>query len=124
NTPFVSNATFAIGFTAIYTAAMHSHKLTAVQNPENYNSIRNLIDSITDSSESNQYEIFVPNGTWNEVDWQGKVGVKIIGESRDGTIIKLDPQGTMATEIAPANYAFPTEAGKNLSNVNVNFMHI
>src|SRR5690606_14258067 len=62
NTPFISDATFAICFTVIYTAAMHTQKLSAVQNPENYNSIRNLIDSITDSSESNQYEIFVPTG--------------------------------------------------------------
>lgn len=99
-------------------------KITAVKNAENYNSIRNLINSLTDASEAKQYEVFVPKGTWNEIDWKGKKWVKIIGESRDETIINLDPLGTMAAKTIPADYSFPAEVGKALNTVNSIYLHI
>ena len=100
------------------------NKITAVKNPENYNSIRNLISSITDATEINQYEIFVPEGTWNEYDWQGKKYVKIVGSLNGKSIINIDPLGSMASFLAPSNLHFATEAGKTLNNVSQYARHI
>ena len=104
--------------------SININKITAVKNPENYNSIRNLISSITDATEINQYEIFVPEGTWNEYDWQGKKYVKIVGSLNGKSIINLDPLGTMASFLAPSNLHFATEAGKTLNNVVKYARHI
>jgi|GEM_PF-3485365 len=100
------------------------NKITAVQNAENFNSIRNLVASITDAGPYNIYEIYIPAGIWNEYDWPGKKYVKMIGSVAGGTIINLDPKGTMASFVAPADIHFSAEAGKTLNNVNQPALHI
>lgn len=100
------------------------NKVVPVRNANNYNSIRETINSITDASEFNRYEINVPNGEWFEVDIQGKKWVEIIGEDRDKTIIYCDSTLTDAKYVAPSDYSYPAEAGKQLNSINPIYLHV
>ena len=125
---FVQNASFAYGFEVARNKQTERittiNKIKAIKNAENYNSVRNLIAGITDASPTNQYEIYIPAGTWNEFDWQGKKYVKIFGDISGKTIINLDPLGVMATNVVPSNFSFPTENGKTINNVVQYARHI
>ena len=70
------------------------------------------------------YDIYIGKGTWNEYDWQGKKYVRLFGDVAGGTIINMDPLGTMASFVAPANVHYPAEAGKTLNNVVQAARHI
>lgn len=123
----VADASFAIGFEVFeekYERKVKTTRIVATHNAGNYNAIRDIVTGISDASEFNQYEVFVPKGTWPEIDWKGKKWVKIIGESRDETIINLDPLGTMSAKISPADYSYAWEAGKALNTINSNALHI
>ena len=100
------------------------NKITAVKNPQNYNSIRDLVKGITDASEDNQYEVYVPPGVWNEYDLKGKKWVKVIGDLSGKTVLNLDPTGTMSSNIAPADSAYASEAGKTLGSINPIYLHV
>lgn len=97
------------------------NKITATRNPENYNSIRNIIKAIIDASDLNEYEITIPNGEWLEADIQGKKNVYLVGQSKDA-VIKFDAE-IMASYVAPADYSYPSEAGKLFSAIALNLRH-
>ena len=99
-------------------------RVTAVRNANNYNSIRELMSSITDASEQKNYEIFVPDGEWFEFDLQGKKYVKIIGQSRDKTILYCDGTSTNPLHVAPADFSYPAEAGKQIASINLIYKHV
>jgi hypothetical protein len=126
----VENASFSLGFEVSRNTSNNNdnnvvvNKIRAVKNVENYNSIRNLITSITDANEFNVYEVFIPKGTWNEFDWHGKKYVKLFGDISGKTIINLDPLGSMAEKLVPDDFSFPTEIGKTISNVVQYARHI
>ena len=100
------------------------NRITAVKNSENYNSIRNLLKTINDASDSNLYEIFVPKGVWNEYDIQGKKHVKLIGDINGETVLNLDPLGVMADNIVPDDAHFASEIGKKLKDTVQYSRHI
>ena len=99
-------------------------RVTAVRNANNYNSIRELMSSITDASAQKNYEIFVPDGEWFEFDLQGKKYVKIIGQSRDKTILYCDGTSTNPLHVAPADFSYPAEAGKQIASINLIYKHV
>ncbi|WP_407533817.1 PemB family protein [Elizabethkingia miricola] len=90
------------------------------KNLANYNSIRNILDTITDASEKNRYVLFVPNGIYPECDLQGKAFVKIIGESQEGVIITC--QGN-STSVSPSDYSYPAYANKPLNEIPREYLH-
>ncbi|MGE9312894.1 hypothetical protein ACLOAU_14700 [Niabella sp. CJ426] len=95
--------------------------VTAVQNANNWNSIRDICNGLVDASEYKKYIVYVPNGTWNETDWQGWGDhIRIIGQSREYTIINCDGTDTNPTHILPSDYSMPGEAGKQIAAASSN----
>ncbi|MEI8086563.1 MAG: hypothetical protein WCG93_10150 [Paludibacter sp.] len=76
--------------------------ITATRNVADFNSIREIINTITDASESKIYRIHVPIGRWFECDLQGKEFVEIIGSDKLGTVLYCD--GT-STKLTPTGYS-------------------
>ena len=99
-------------------------RVTAVRNANNYNSIRELMSSITDASPTKQYEIFIPDGEWFEFDLQGKKYVKLVGQSRDKTILYCDGNSTNPLHVAPSDFSYPAEAGKQIANIDLIYKHV
>ena len=98
------------------------NKITATRNASSYNSIRELINSITDASETNRYEIFVPNGNWFEVDIRPKKWVKILCES-EKTIIFCNATDTSPLLTLPNDYQYISERGKQLASADRMAIH-
>ncbi|AZA60772.1 hypothetical protein [Chryseobacterium indoltheticum] len=99
-------------------------RITLTKNSDDYNSLRNLISSITDASYYKRYVIFVPNGIWFESDLQGKKYVLAIGQSRENTIILCDGNSTNPIHITPADYSYPAEANKQIATVPLTNKHV
>ncbi|MBQ0138331.1 MAG: hypothetical protein KBT36_03470 [Kurthia sp.] len=99
------------------------NRITLTRNSENYNSLRNLINSIDDASENNQYEIFVPDGEYFEVDIWGKKHVKIIGESLNA-VLYMDSTDLDPKYVAPDDYYFTPARGVHLSEVEQAYLHV
>lgn len=95
-------------------------RITATRNAENYNSIRNIMNSISDASEYNKYEIFVPIGKWFECDIQGKEFVSIIGEDRERTILYCDGA---SSKVTPSDYTYAKYSDKPLSSIPQQYKH-
>ena len=98
------------------------NKITATRNANNFNSIRELINSITDASETNRYEVFVPNGEWFEVDIHPKKWVKILCESKD-TVIFCNATDTNPLLTLPNDYQYVSERGKQLASADRMAIH-
>lgn len=98
------------------------NNITATRNASNYNSIRDLINSITDASETNKYEIFVENGNWFEVDIHPKKWVKILCESED-TIIFCNATDTASFLTLPDDYQHVSERGKQIASADRMAIH-
>ena len=102
-------------------------KLTAVQNANNWNSIRDLAMTCKqDASRFKKYEILVPNGTWNECDW-GNFGefVSIKGQDRYLTIINCDGTDTNVNHVVPGDYiGSGAYAGLQFAAVPKNWRHL
>lgn len=90
------------------------------KNLANYNSIRNILDTITDANERNRYVVLIPNGVYPECDLQGKAFVKLIGESKDGVIITCDGNSSL---ISPSDYSYPAYANMQLIDIPREFLH-
>lgn len=100
------------------------NKITATRNANNYNSIRDLVKSITDATQYNQYEITVPNGEWFEYDLQMKKYIKLFGQERDKTILYCDGNNTDPKYVAPTDSYYLSEAGKQLATIAQNYLHV
>ena len=96
-------------------------KIIAAPNESGQDAIRDILNSITDASPSNQYMIFVPKGRWFECDIQGKQYVKIIGEDRDNTVLYCD--GLSTDKFIPENYSHGLTPGTPLSEVPLSQKH-
>ena len=96
------------------------HRIVATRNQADFNSIRDIINSITDASASNRYEIIVPRGRWFECDIQGKEYVSIIGEDREETILYCD--GT-STKLTPSGYAYADYSNQPLNTLSQSYKH-
>ena len=96
-------------------------RITATRNAADFNSIREIINSITDASESKRYVIFVPNGRWFECDLQGKPFVSIVGEDRIKTVIYCD--GT-SDKVTPNDYFFAGYRGVPLNTIPQGNKHV
>ena len=95
--------------------------IVATRNVADYNSIREIIASITDATPSHKYIVFVPVGRWFECDIQGKENVSIVGEDRERTILYCD--GT-SSNLTPDGYSYPAVgSGVALSSVNQQYKH-
>lgn len=94
-------------------------RIVATRNEQNFNSIRELIESLPADS-NHPYEIFVPKGRWHECDLRGKKYVYIIGEDMYETIIYNDG---LSNNITPNNYPFGL-GGKPLNEIPKDFKHI
>lgn len=88
--------------------------ITATRNAANFNSIREIVNSINDANAKNQYIILVPKGEWFECDLNGKDFVKIIGESRDETILYCD--GT-SSNVTPSDYSLSAYQNTPLNQI-------
>lgn len=84
--------------------------IVATRNAANYNSIREIMNGITDASATKKYIIFVPNGEWFECDIIGKKYVSIVGEDREKTILYSDG---LSDKLTPTDYSW----GAQFSNV-------
>lgn len=98
------------------------NKITATRNANNYNSLREIIGSITDASETNKYEIFVENGDWFEVDLKPKKWVKIVCRS-EKTIIYCDATSEEARYVLPDDYQYVSERGKQIASADRMAIH-
>ena len=97
------------------------HHITATRNTSNYNSIREIMESITDADKDNQYVVHIPNGEWFECDIVGKKYVTLEGEDREKTILYCD--GT-SSNLTPSNYGWGSQyANKALVQLDKNFKH-
>lgn len=94
--------------------------IVATRNAADYNSIRNIMDGITDASAANPYTIIVPKGRWFESDIHGKQYVTIIGEDREESIIYCD--GT-SSNVTPNDYSYPNYANMALSEIPTAYKH-
>lgn len=99
------------------------NKITLTRNANDYNSLRDVIKNITDATEWNQYEIYVPNGVYFEVDLQGKKFVKVFGEDINKTILLTDATNTDPKYILPNDYVFPSERGKQIAAAQQHLVH-
>lgn len=88
-----------------------------------YNAIRTLAEKLyLQADYYNRYEIHIAEGTYTESDWKGfGKYVKIRGYNRDNCIIQFNGN---STQILPADYSFPTEAGKAANTVVKGLKHI
>lgn len=98
-----------------------THRIVATRNAEDYNSIRELLDSITDASEFNRYQIIIPRGRWFESDLRGKKWVELIGEDREESILYCD--GT-SDKMTPSNYAYADYSNKPLNEISSIYKHV
>ena len=98
-----------------------THKIVATRNADDYNSIRELVDSITDASEYNRYQIIIPRGRWFESDLRGKKWVELIGEDREESILYCD--GT-SDKITPPNYAYGDYSNMPLNTISSIYKHV
>ena len=96
------------------------NRIVATRNQADFNSIREIMNSITDASASNRYEIIVPRGRWFECDIQGKEYVSIIGEDREETILYCD--GT-STNLTPSGYAYADYSNQPLNTLSQSYKH-
>jgi len=97
------------------------NRITVTRNANNYLSIRETIMNITDASEGNRYEVYVPAGLWYEVDIQTKEWVDIY--IQPGAIVECDSNLTDAKFVIPANYPYPSEIGKQWNTVDFSLLH-
>ena len=100
------------------------NKIVVERNVADYNSIRGVVNSITDASEKNQYIVSVPAGEWKECDLFAKDFVTIVGAGILNTIIINDPLGSMSSKLTPSDYYFPGESNKQLHLVDKQLRHI
>lgn len=88
-------------------------RVVATRNADDFNSIRELALTLEPYANYwNRYEIFVNNGEWREMDWQGWGDyIKIVGESMISTLILCDGLWTDAKY--KTDDLFPYEAYRN-----------
>ena len=96
-------------------------EITATRNAANFNSIREIINSITDASSEKRYIIHVPVGEWFECDIQGKDYVSIIGEDRERTILYCDG---LSDNVTPSDYSYAANANTALNAVSKIYKHV
>lgn len=95
-------------------------KIVVERNADDFNSVRDVINSITDASASKRYVVYVPKGRWFECDLDGKDYVEIVGEGIGDTILYCDG---MSSKVAPSGYAYSAQVGKPLSEIDANYKH-
>ena len=91
----------------------------ASRNDKNYNSIRDLMQSLP-ASASQRYVIYVPKGRWFECDILGSPYIRIIGEDKDETILYCDGNAEVTT---PSDYSFANYANTRLVDVPKEYKH-
>lgn len=100
-----------------------TNKIIVGRNTDNYNSIKNTMEAITDNSFYNRYEIYVPNGNWFELDIRGKKYVKLVCES-SLSVIYCDATSTDAKYVVPIGYPYASEVGKQIATVSSTLLHV
>ena len=95
--------------------------ITATRNEEDYNSIRDLVKSITDASYYKRYRIHIPAGRWFECDLNGKKYTELIGEGIGKTIIYND---TTSSNLTPSDYSFSQSAEQELNSISRMTTHV
>lgn len=78
--------------------------VTVAPSGGDYTSVRAAVNSITDATIFNKYKVFVKNGTYDEIDIETKDYVDIVGESKDGVILRCDG---LSSSLAPSGYGLP-----------------
>jgi|GEM_PF-2770116 len=111
------NAINLLGATSTYKL----NKITVTRNANDFLSIRETIMNITDASEGNRYEVYVPAGLWYEVDIQTKEWVDVY--VLPGAIVECDSNLTDAKYVIPTNYPYPSEIGKQWNTVDFSLLH-
>ena len=107
--------------TNLENGTINSTVITATRNAADYNSIREIVNSITDASSTNRYIILVPVGRWFESDLSGKPYVEIVGEDRERTVLYCD--GTDTEKTIPTGYHYTQYIGETLANVPSDYKH-
>jgi len=100
--------------------SIKENNITATRNLENYNSIRGIVNSITDASSRNIYKILIPKGEWFESDLTGKPFVELIGEDSSETILYCDGN---STKLSPADYSMSAYANQPLNTIPQDLKH-
>lgn len=98
-------------------------EITVERNAEDYNSIRNLLSTLSPSY-YNRYIVKVPKGRWFECDLLGVKGsfdyLKIVGEDMFETIIYCD--GT-SDKLTPTDYSVSGKGGQPLNSIDRIYKH-
>jgi hypothetical protein len=98
-------------------------EITVERNAEDYNSIRNLLSTLSPSY-YNRYIVKVPKGRWFECDLLGVRGsfdyLKIVGEDMFETIIYCD--GT-SDKLTPTDYSVSGKGGQPLNSMSRIYKH-
>ena len=96
--------------------------IIATRNINDFNSIRELMVSISDATDEHQVRIIVPEGEWRECDIIGKQNVIIEGAGIDKTIIYND--GTNSELRVPSDYSFTQYGNLFLSSIPQQYKHV
>lgn len=105
----------------LYNINVEYVEITATRNIADFNSIRDILATITDATDSKRYIVNVPAGEWFECDIQGKKYVEIIGAGIDKTVIYCDGESTKET---PADYSIQAYKNMQLNNISRGDKHI
>ena len=97
------------------------NQIVATRNASDFNSIRELMNSITDATYLNQYLILIPKGRWFECDIQGKEFITLVGEDKNETVLYCDGN---STKVTPLDYSFGGQGGKPLNTVSKMNKHV
>jgi hypothetical protein len=108
-----------------YISGEDSRLITVNKKGGNFSTIKEAVDSITDSSESNRYQILVGPGEFmeQEIDMVGKPYVSVVGSTIQTTIIKPLTQAQNIFSIGEYNelsFLWLEGAGVGYAGVDVN----
>jgi len=92
--------------TPFYKASPEIEDIIVTRNANNFNSIRELMATITNATEIHKVRIVVPEGEWRECDIVGKQNVIIEGAGIDKTVIFN--RGDFHGFQVPGDYSFST----------------
>lgn len=101
--------------------------VTLTKNADEYNSLRNKIDELIPlATAKNQYKILVPEGDWFECDIQGTGDyIEVLSQGDENkTSLTCDSTKTDAKYVAPADFSYALQAGKQLNSIPKDNLHV
>lgn len=105
----------------LYNINVEYVEITATRNIADFNSIREILATITDATDSKRYIVKVPAGEWFECDILGKKYVELVGEGIDKTVIYCDGRSDKNT---PSDYSVSAFRNVPLNSFDMMSKHV